>query len=88
MHWAPNPPSAAAGNDNVYPVFLGFIVADGALEMAYKCIQSMRLPLVLDLDETVVKAYTASKLTKEIDELTARLAQRDPECATSSHISA
>ncbi len=59
-------------------------MADGALDMAYECIQSMRLPLVLDLDETVVKAYTASKLTKEIDELTARLAQRDPECVMSS----
>ena len=77
-------PSATAGGDSLYPVFLGFIVADGALDMAHECIQSMRLPLVLDLDETVVKAYTASKLTKEIDELTARLAQRDPECATSS----
>ncbi len=68
----------------MYPVFLGFVVADGALEMAHDCIQSMRLPLVLDLDETVIKAYTASKLTKEIDELTARLAQRDAECATST----
>ena len=64
-----------------YPVFLGFVVADGALEMAYECIQSMRLPLVLDLDETVVKAYTAAKLTKEIEELTAKMAGRDAGCA-------
>ena len=71
----------------MYPVFLGFVVADGALEMAYDCIQSIRLPLVLDLDETVVKAYTVSKLTKEIDELTAKMAQHDAGCAMStSHV--
>ena len=58
-------------------------MADGALEMAYDCIQSSRLPLVLDLDETVVKAYTGSKLTKEIDELTAKLAKHDAGCAMS-----
>lgn len=73
-------PPAATGSGISYPVFLGFVVADGALEMGYECILSMRLPLVLDLDETVVKAYTVTKLTKEIDELTEQMARRDAGC--------
>ena len=65
-------------------VFLGFIVAEGALKVAHECIQSSRLPLVLDLDETVVKAYTASKLTKEIDGITNALAWHAAEYVPSS----
>jgi hypothetical protein len=57
------------GQRQPYPVFLGFVVAAGALEMAYGCIKGARLPLVLDLDETVVKAYTAGKITDTIAEL-------------------
>lgn len=62
-------------------MFLGFVVAVGALEMAYECIKGARLPLVLDLDETVVKAYTAGKITDTIAELNGRKAalQDQPE---------
>ena len=73
-HASSNKSLLAAGSDadqgKPYPVFLGFIVAEGALEMAHECMQTTRLPLLLDLDETVVKAYTARTLTTEIENLT------------------
>ena len=51
--------------------------------MAHECVRDGLLPLLLDLDETVVKAYPIGKLTREIDCLSKKM-QDQPECALSS----
>ena len=71
---------ASAEQGKPYPLFLGFVVAKGALEMAHECVRDGLLPLLLDLDETVVKAYPISKLTREIDCLSQKM-QHQPGCA-------
>ena len=48
--------------------------------MAHECVRDGLLPLLLDLDETVVKAYPIGKLTREIDCLSKKM-QDQPECA-------
>ena len=54
--------------------------------MAHECVRDGLLPLLLDLDETVVKAYPIGKLTREIDCLSRKM-QHQPECAL-THASA
>ena len=48
--------------------------------MAHECVRDGLLPLLLDLDETVVKAYPIGKLTREIDYLSKKMHDQ-PECA-------
>ncbi len=62
------------------PVFLGYVVARGTAETARggaeaaaALIENMRLPLVLDLDETLLEAFTANQLRKHIKDLSAEI---------------
>ena len=59
---------AGEGNEQV-PVFLGYSVAAGARAAAANFIEGSRLPLVLDLDETLLVAYTSKKLCAELSRL-------------------
>ena len=51
------------------PAFLGYSVAAGARVAAANFIEGSRLPLVLDLDETLLVAYTSKKLCMELQRL-------------------
>ena len=61
-------PFADAGDQQV-PVFLGYSVAAGARMAAANFIEGSRLPLILDLDETLLCAYTSKKLGSELERL-------------------
>ncbi|BDA46182.1 probable RNA polymerase II C-terminal domain phosphatase-like 1 at N-terminal half [Coccomyxa sp. Obi] len=56
------------------PLFLGYLVARGAAEMATALIDNSRLPLLFDLDETLLSAFTANNLRVRIKNLRERLA--------------
>ncbi|CAL8462324.1 g1857 [Coccomyxa elongata] len=56
------------------PLFLGYVVARGAAEMATALIDNSRLPLLFDLDETLLSASTANNLRVRIKNLREKLA--------------
>ena len=48
------------------PAFLGYIVPEGVVVMADGLISNCLLPVILDLDETLLVANSISQLTSQI----------------------
>lgn len=62
------------------PVFLGYAVVRGAPEVTASLMDEKRLPLLLDLDETLLSAVTRNSLKGKIFNLERDLAALDPRC--------
>jgi len=61
------------------PVFLGYRCARGAAERASSLLASGQLPLLLDLDETLLVAATVNKFCKLIHDASKELASLELE---------
>lgn len=59
----------AGGKGKLYPAFWGYLVHDGATLLTSSWLEKSQLPVVLDLDETLIVAHSASKLQQEIGKL-------------------
>ena len=60
---------AAGGDMEAFKdVLLGFVVPQGSLWRAADALLKLRLPLILDLDETLVSAQTVSSLSRRFNE--------------------
>ena len=63
------PAMLMAGKGKLYPAFWGYLVHDGATLLTSPWLEKSQLPVVLDLDETLIVAHSASKLQQEIGKL-------------------
>ena len=60
--------SAGGDMEAFQDVLLGFVVPQGSLWRAADALLTFRLPLILDLDETLVSAQTLSSLSRKFNE--------------------
>lgn len=59
-----------AGNKGkAYPAFWGYLVHDGVTLSTGNWIEKSQLPVILDLDETLLVAHSASQLQSDIARL-------------------
>lgn len=59
-------PGSSAGGGGGYPVLLGYLLRAGAAALAAELVESGRLVVELDLDDTLVKACTVSSLRADL----------------------
>ena len=60
---------ATGGKGKPFPAFWGYIVHDGVSVTTSRWIDKSQLPVVLDLDETLLVAHSVSQLRVEIARL-------------------
>jgi hypothetical protein len=58
------------GNDD--RVFLGYNIGRGSAEAMGRLLQTSRLPIVFDLDETLLVASSSSQLEQKMEDVTRR----------------